>query len=68
MVIFADSTVEPLLRELRPNVHCKGTDYTLDSVPEAELARELGIRVAIVGDPKEHATSEMITRLRDLET
>lgn len=68
VVIFADSTVEPLLRELRPNVHCKGTDYTLDSVPEAELARELGIRVAIVGDPKEHATSEMITRFRDLET
>lgn len=64
VVLFEETTVEPLLRDLRPDVHCKGTDYTADSVPEAALARELGIRVAIVGDPKTHATREMIGRLR----
>jgi bifunctional ADP-heptose synthase (sugar kinase/adenylyltransferase) len=56
--------VEPLLRALRPDVHCKGTDYTAETVPEREVARELGIRVAIVGDPKDHATSDLLTRLR----
>jgi len=65
VTIFEDDTVEPLLRALRPDVHCKGTDYTADSVPEAGVARELGIRVAIVGDPKEHATRDIIARLRD---
>jgi bifunctional ADP-heptose synthase (sugar kinase/adenylyltransferase) len=52
-----------LLRELRPDVHCKGTDYTTETVPEAPTARELGIRIAIVGDPKTHATSSIIERL-----
>jgi rfaE bifunctional protein nucleotidyltransferase chain/domain len=65
VTIFEDDTVEPLLRALRPDVHCKGTDYTAETVPEAGLARELGIRVAIVGDPKNHATRDIITRLRD---
>ena len=64
VTIFADRTVEPLLRALRPDVHCKGTDYTTETVPEREVARELGIRVAIVGDPKDHATSELLSRLR----
>ncbi len=64
VTIFADRTVEPLLRALRPDVHCKGTDYTAETVPEREVARELGIRVAIVGDPKDHATSELLSRLR----
>ncbi|HET9300552.1 MAG TPA: adenylyltransferase/cytidyltransferase family protein [Candidatus Polarisedimenticolaceae bacterium] len=64
VTIFADRTVEPLLRALRPDVHCKGTDYTAETVPERELARELGIRVAIVGDPKDHATSDLLGRLR----
>jgi rfaE bifunctional protein nucleotidyltransferase chain/domain len=65
VTIFEYDTVEPLLRELRPDVHCKGTDYTVETVPEAGLARELGIRVAIVGDPKDHATRDIISRLRD---
>ena len=64
VAIFSDNNVEGLLRLLQPAVHCKGTDYTVDSVPEAEVARELGIRTAIVGDPKDHATREIIDRLR----
>jgi rfaE bifunctional protein nucleotidyltransferase chain/domain len=64
VTVFAHDTVEPLLRTLRPDVHCKGTDYTAETVPEAGVARELGIRVAIVGDPKDHATRDIITRLR----
>ena len=64
VTIFSDRTVEPLLRALRPDVHCKGTDYTAETVPERELARELSIRVAIVGDPKDHATSDLLARLR----
>jgi len=64
VVVFDEATVEPLLRALRPDVHCKGTDYTAASVPEASVARELGVRIAIVGDPKTHATREMIRRLR----
>jgi rfaE bifunctional protein nucleotidyltransferase chain/domain len=63
VTIFADRTVEPLLRALRPDVHCKGTDYTPETVPEREIARELGIRVAIVGDPKDHATSDLLGKL-----
>ena len=65
VTVFDEPTVEPLLRTLRPDVHCKGTDYTAETVPEAAVARELGIRVAIVGDPKRHATREMIQRLRE---
>jgi len=65
VLIFDEPTVEPLLTALRPDVHCKGTDYTAENVPEASLARSLGIRVAIVGDPKSHATREMIGRVRD---
>ena len=64
VTVFAERTVEPLLRALRPDVHCKGTDYTSETVPEREVARELGIRVAIVGDPKDHATSDLLTRMR----
>jgi rfaE bifunctional protein nucleotidyltransferase chain/domain len=64
VTIFEDLTVKPLLRALRPDVHCKGTDYTNDTVPEAEAARELGIRIAITGDPKHHATTTLIDRIR----
>ena len=64
VTIFDDPTVEPLLRALRPDVHCKGTDYTADTVPEREAARALGVRVAIVGDPKAHATRDLIARIR----
>jgi rfaE bifunctional protein nucleotidyltransferase chain/domain len=64
VTIFDGATVEPLLRELRPELHCKGTDYTVETVPEAGVARELGIRVVIVGDTKSHSTREIIRRLR----
>lgn len=56
VVIFPEATVEALLEELRPDVHAKGTDYTADTVPERATAERLGIRVAIVGDPKDHST------------
>lgn len=64
VVIFDELDVKPLLRELRPDVHAKGTDYTAETVPERALAEMLGIRVAIVGDPKRHATRELLARLR----
>lgn len=63
VVIFADSTVGPLLETIRPDVHCKGTDYTLDSVPEREVVRAYGGRIAIVGDPKEHSTRDLLARI-----
>ena len=63
VTIFDEDTVEPLLRELRPDVHCKGTDYTPESLPERDVARQVGARIAIVGDPKSHASSEVIARL-----
>jgi D-glycero-beta-D-manno-heptose 1-phosphate adenylyltransferase len=64
VVIFDEPDVKPLLREYQPDVHAKGTDYTADSVPEGELARLLGIRIAIVGDPKDHSTRDLLSRLR----
>jgi D-glycero-beta-D-manno-heptose 1-phosphate adenylyltransferase len=64
VVIFDEPDVNALLRELQPDVHAKGTDYTADTVPERELARMLGIRVAIVGDPKRHSTRELLARVR----
>src|SRR5215467_13104289 len=56
VVIFFERTVETLLDQLRPDVHAKGTDYTAETVPERATATRLGIRVAIVGDPKDHST------------
>jgi rfaE bifunctional protein nucleotidyltransferase chain/domain len=64
VVIFDALTVEPLLRALRPDVHAKGTDYTAQNVPERAIADELGIRVAIVGDPKEHSTRDLLAQVR----
>lgn len=64
VVIFDELDVNSLLRELQPDVHAKGTDYTADTVPERELAKMLGIRVAIVGDPKQHSTRDLLARLR----
>ncbi len=64
VVLFAESTVEGLLEELRPDVHAKGTDYTLETVPERAVAKRLGIRVAIVGDPKDHSTREFLDSIR----
>jgi len=64
VVVFQEDDVARLLLELRPDVHCKGTDYTVDSVPEREVVRSYGGRVAIVGDAKRHDTSELIARMR----
>jgi D-glycero-beta-D-manno-heptose 1-phosphate adenylyltransferase len=64
VVVFDELDVKPLLREIQPDVHAKGTDYTVDTVPERDLADLLGIRVAIVGDPKRHSTRDLLTRLR----
>ena len=64
VVVFEEDTVERLLLTLRPDVHCKGTDYTVDTVPEREVVRSYGGRVAIVGDPKDHDTRKLIERLR----
>ena len=64
VVIFPGPTVGPLLRTLRPDVHCKGTDYTVESVPERHVVAEYGGRTAIVGDPKDHSTRDVIARLR----
>ncbi len=64
VVVFDELDVNSLLREVQPDVHAKGTDYTPDTVPERELAAMLGIRVAIVGDPKDHSTRDLLARLR----
>ena len=64
VVIFAESTVTPLLTLLKPEVHCKGTDYTIDTVPERDTVRAYGGRIAIVGDPKDHSTRDLLTRIR----
>ncbi len=64
VVVFDEPTVAAVLESLRPDVHCKGTDYSPDTVPERDVAKRLGIRIAIVGDPKQHATREMLDRIR----
>lgn len=64
VVIFGDTTVERLLRAFKPDVHCKGTDYTVDSVPERAVVLEYGGRTAIVGDPKNHNTRDLLARIR----
>jgi D-glycero-beta-D-manno-heptose 1-phosphate adenylyltransferase len=64
VVIFSEPTVGPLLELLHPDVHCKGTDYTVDTVPEREIVRRYGGRIAIVGDPKDHSTRDLLARLR----
>ena len=64
VVIFDETDVRSLLREFRPHVHAKGTDYTVANVPERDVTQALGIRIAIVGDPKEHSTRDLIARLR----
>jgi bifunctional ADP-heptose synthase (sugar kinase/adenylyltransferase) len=64
VTVFDEPDVAALLSALRPDVHAKGTDYTVDTVPERETARQLGVRVAIVGDHKRHSTGELLARLR----
>jgi bifunctional ADP-heptose synthase (sugar kinase/adenylyltransferase) len=64
VVIFGDPTVERLLTRLEPDVHCKGTDYTADTVPERAVVARYGGRVAIVGDAKDHSTRDLVARIR----
>ncbi len=63
VVIFPEPTVGLLLHALKPDVHCKGTDYTLDTVPERDIVKSYGGRIAIVGDPKDHSTRDLLTRI-----
>lgn len=60
VTIFPEPTVEELIRAIRPDFHAKGTDYTTETVPEREIVREYGGQVAIVGDPKDHSSTEII--------
>jgi|SRR5882724_12037401 len=64
VTIFDEPTVEQLLLAIQPDVHAKGTDYTEETVPERDVVRSFGGRVAIVGDPKNHSTSEMLKRFK----
>ncbi len=65
VVIFPDRTVTRLLERFRPDVHCKGTDYTVETVPERETVLAYGGRIAIVGDAKDHSTTELLNRVRE---
>jgi len=65
VVVFDEDTADRLVSLVRPAVHAKGTDYTDASVPEAASVRAAGGRVAIVGDPKDHATRDLIARIRE---
>src|SRR5262245_13440371 len=63
VVVFDDDTVGPLLGRLRPDVHCKGSDYTVDTVPERTIVLGYGGRTAICGDPKDHSTRDLLQRI-----
>jgi rfaE bifunctional protein nucleotidyltransferase chain/domain len=63
VVVFPELTVGVLLQALRPDVHCKGTDYTVESVPERAIVEAYGGRTAIVGDPKDHSTQALLARI-----
>jgi D-glycero-beta-D-manno-heptose 1-phosphate adenylyltransferase len=63
VIVFPEPTVGPLLELLHPDVHCKGTDYTADTVPERDVVRSYGGRIAIVGDPKDHSTRDLLARI-----
>ena len=62
VTIFDEPTVEELIRAIRPNFHAKGTDYTIDTVPERDVVRECGGKVVIVGDPKDHSSTSLFAR------
>jgi rfaE bifunctional protein nucleotidyltransferase chain/domain len=64
VTVFPEPTVAALLTVLKPDVHCKGTDYTADTVPERETVLAYGGRIAIVGDPKDHSTRDLLARVR----
>jgi len=63
VIVFSELTVAPLLEALQPDVHCKGTDYTVETVPEREIVRAYGGRTAIVGDTKDHSTHDVVSRI-----
>jgi rfaE bifunctional protein nucleotidyltransferase chain/domain len=63
VTIFDEPTVEELIRAIRPDYHAKGTDYTAETVPERDIVRECGGRVAIVGDPKDHSSTELFGKI-----
>jgi D-glycero-beta-D-manno-heptose 1-phosphate adenylyltransferase len=63
VVVFPELTVTAVLEAVRPDVHCKGTDYTVDTVPERDVVKQWGGRTAIVGDPKDHSTRELLGRI-----
>jgi rfaE bifunctional protein nucleotidyltransferase chain/domain len=63
VLVFSSRDVVPILEALKPACHAKGTDYTVDTVPERETAKRLGVRTVIVGDPKRHATSDLLEKL-----
>ena len=63
VVVFEEDTADALLRALKPDVHAKGTDYTVDSVPERATARAVGSATAITGDPKQHASRDLIATI-----
>jgi rfaE bifunctional protein nucleotidyltransferase chain/domain len=64
VVVFSGRTVTDVLLRLRPDVHCKGTDYTVESVPERPVVQSYGGRTAIVGDPKDHSTRDLLSRMK----
>ena len=64
VVLFSGPTVAPVIERIRPDVHCKGTDYTAETVPEREVVAASGGRTAIVGDPKDHSTRDLLDRIR----
>ena len=68
VVVFSEPTVTELLRAVQPDVHCKGTDYTVDTVPERDVVKAYGGRIAIVGDSKDHSTRDLLFRIRAQET
>jgi rfaE bifunctional protein nucleotidyltransferase chain/domain len=66
VTIFSDASPARLIAVLKPDVHCKGTDYTADSVPEGDVVRSYGGRVAIVGDPKDHSTTDLLKKMKTM--
>ncbi len=65
LTFFSEDTVEHTLRILKPDIHFKGTDYTVETVPERKVMEELGGKVMIVGDPKDHSTTEILERIKN---
>ncbi len=63
MIVFSETTVADLLRAIEPDVHCKGADYTVESVPERQVVLEYGGRTAIVGDPKNRSTRDLLKQI-----